>query len=202
MYAECSLIQDRLFTALHNPSSAVLSFVSAVSGEGTTTVLLNLGLAMSRSNRKVLLVDAQPNGGLSELLGMTGRKGLGDYMLGKVALAEIVHLSDDNNISLIPIGISGAIDSSRYDWTQMIFDVRVGRDIVLFDLPPVMSSGLAMRIAPSTDGLILVVAAHQTRREIVLRTKIELDRGTGIKFIGTILNRRQYFTPTFIDRHL
>jgi hypothetical protein len=74
----------------------------------------------------------------------------------------------------------------------------VAEDDVLVDLIEIAAGAPPDHRLAASD----TVREPQTRREIVLRTKIELDRGIGIKLIGTILNRRQYFTPAFVDRHL
>ena len=47
-----------------------VAFVTQKGGSGKTTTALNLGAALSREGKKVLLIDADPQANLSQSLGI------------------------------------------------------------------------------------------------------------------------------------
>ena len=74
-------------------------------------------------------------------------------------------------------------------------------DYVLVDTPPADSYADALLLGQMTDGIILVVGSHLTRRESARIAKESFD-GAGIPVIGAVLNKRTYPIPEALYRIL
>jgi len=72
---------------------------------------------------------------------------------------------------------------------------------VVIDGPPVLDSPEMVSLATQVDGIVLVVRAARTKREIVQRAIEAIDKFQG-RVLGAILNRQQYVIPDFIYRRL
>jgi len=64
-------------------------------------------------------------------------------------------------------------------------------DIVLFDSPPVVAVTDAAVMAPRIDGVLLVLRAGKTRREMAQRAKAVLEK-VNANLLGVVLNNVKY----------
>lgn len=67
-------------------------------------------------------------------------------------------------------------------------------ELIILDTPPVLSSPLAQALAPTVDGVILVVEAERTRAGLALAAKQALS-SAGANILGVVLNKRRYHVP-------
>jgi non-specific protein-tyrosine kinase len=64
--------------------------------------------------------------------------------------------------------------------------VRAQADLVLVDTPPAAVLADAALLAPRLDGVLLVVSAGRTKRDLAKRAKEQLER-TGSNVLGVVL---------------
>ena len=74
-------------------------------------------------------------------------------------------------------------------------------DYVVIDIPPLNLYPEAATLAKMADGLILVVKAHATRREVAQKVVQEL-KASDVRVLGAILNERTYPIPDGLYRKL
>lgn len=128
----------------------VIAVANQKGGVGKTTTAINLGAALARSNRSVLLVDIDPQGNASTGLGISrADRTLTTYdvVLGDASIGEAVHETSVPNLSIIP----ATTDLSSADIELMANEKRsfllhdalrqpamenLGFDYVLIDCPP------------------------------------------------------------------
>lgn len=67
-------------------------------------------------------------------------------------------------------------------------------DLIVLDTPPVLSSTLAQALAPTADGVVLVVESECTRAAIAQAAKQALD-SSGANILGVVLNKRRHHVP-------
>jgi capsular exopolysaccharide synthesis family protein len=178
-----------------NKAIRSLVFTSAVSGEGKTTVVSNLGAAMATSSRRVLVVDAdlrRPR--LHEVLGAENDQGLADLLNDDPNVhiefnPSLIAETAVPNLFILPAGKAGSdapelLSSDRLQ--KVMGELTKYFDVVLVDTPPVLPYSDARSVGKIADGLVLIVRAEATdRRSALLARDIILqDR---IPLIGTIL---------------
>ncbi|CAA7612726.1 hypothetical protein [Magnetospirillum sp. UT-4] len=89
-------------------------------------------------------------------------------------------------------GDARALDSAllgRY-WDRL--SERAG--LIILDTPPVLASPLALGLAPSADGVILLIEAERTREAVAAAARDALVRG-GANLLGAVLTKRRFHVP-------
>ena len=93
----------------------------------------------------------------------------------------------------------GLFQSDQFD--EVLQSMRDSFDYVILDAPPVTLFPETRMICNKLDGIILVLEFGQTRRQVALKVKKEIDTAGG-NFLGVIINKRKYFIPKWIYKRL
>ena len=201
-------LKNSIDSEMKGRESRVILFTSAVAGEGKTTVVASLARVLAAGeSQKILLVDcSMRNPELHRLFGVNNEKGIVDYLAGRAKLNEIVQSVGRGGFDLVAAG-----QSDRFDITQPLFDserleifikeVAAAYDYVLIDSSAILESPETVIIGSRADGIVLVIFAGKTKREVIKRSMVMVQKLDG-KFIGTVLNRKRYFIPEFIYRRV
>lgn len=172
-------------------------FTSAGPGEGKTTTVSNLGIALAEINRRVLLIDAdmrKPR--LHEIFNLPNTWGLSDLLrergpIETLPAEALVRETGIPGLFVLPSGpatvsISNLLYSSRIE--ELLRRFRQEYYAVLIDTPPMMQLADARILGPLVDAVILVVGAGRTTRDAAKAAKQRLS-SDGIRLLGSILNR-------------
>jgi len=177
-------------------------------GEGKTTVVHNLGIALAETGRRILLVDADfrrphlhkafhlPNDrSLIDLI--YDDKALTDYppeswglSTGVTGLCVLPNRATDSNVAR-------ALYSPRL---RAIFQkLREMYDMVLVDAPPVLHLADARIVAPLTDAAILVLRSGVTARKSAMEAHRRMQED-GLFVLGTVLTGWQA-SNSYLKKH-
>jgi Mrp family chromosome partitioning ATPase len=74
-------------------------------------------------------------------------------------------------------------------------------DTIIIDAPPIISAPEAAPMTAFADGVVLVVQAGKTKREVVARAMGSIANFKG-RIIGVVLNRKRYYIPGFIYKRI
>lgn len=124
-----------------------ISVVNQKGGTGKTTTVVSLGAALAQNNKKVLLIDLDPQGNLSYSLGINEFDyTIGDVMMGDATVKQsIIHIENENmdiipsSIDLANIEISIAQIEERELQLKKTLKGLSRYDYVLIDCPPSFS---------------------------------------------------------------
>jgi non-specific protein-tyrosine kinase len=158
-------------------------------GEGKSTTIANLGIALAENGRRVVLVDADlRRPALHDLFGLPNREGLTNLPLTEHAALPLqetgtpgLHLLASGPPPPNPLEVLGA---RRLE--QVLSLLRAQADLVLVDTPPAAVLADAALLAPRLDGVLLVVSAGRTKRDLAKRAKEQLERA-GSNVLGVVL---------------
>jgi capsular exopolysaccharide synthesis family protein len=171
----------------------VLVVTSAAGGEGKSVTALNLSLALASAvEGRVLLIDSdlrRPQ--VHQYLGLNDSKGFGDLLAAK---SSDVHpyITKVGNLHVIsgdcqPVNTVGLLASA---FTRETFArLREEFQFIVLDSPPIVPIADSHILAGLADGVLIVVRARQTQREL-LRRAIESLGATNI--LGVALNDVNY----------
>jgi capsular exopolysaccharide synthesis family protein len=169
---------------------------SASAGEGKTTVTSNLGVALSKANLRVILIDGdlrKPT--LHRSFAVDNSVGLRDILRGEVDLAKApvsswCQATGFPRLSVIPSGLGREqvvelLHSARFG--ELLDHLAASFDVILVDTPPILHIADARILARQTEGAILILRSGVTTREQAMDARDVLDRDR-VPVIGTILN--------------
>lgn len=171
----------------------VVQITSPGAGEGKTTTIANLGVALANAGQRVCLCCCdlrRPR--LHEFFGLSTDIGLTSFLGGDVPLSLALHPVDGiEGLWILPSGPpldnpSEALSSART--ASLIKALRLQFDTILLDSPPVLPVADAVVLAELVDATILIATVGQTNRRGLGRA-IELLRTVDAPILGTVLNR-------------
>lgn len=196
------------FSSLDRDVRSVL-VTSAGPGEGKTTVAANLGVALAESGKRVLLVDCDlRKPGLHALFGLPLAPGLSNALADDLPDPPL-RATSQPGLSVLTAGDpppnpAEFIASARL--AHLLNRLRSTVDLLVLDSPPVSVVADAAVLAPAVDGVILVVSAGRTKRELAQRAKQQLET-VGARLLGAVLNNarldkkvRDYYADAPPDR--
>jgi chromosome partitioning protein len=169
-----------------------IAIINQKGGSGKTTTAVNLSAALAEKNKKVLLLDLDPQGSASSWLGVKeGGKGLFEAFTQNKSIYDNTLNTSVNGFSLIPsspwlIGIDKALAGEV--GTETILQRKLGHgpagvDYLLIDCPPNLS--------------ILTVNALAAVREILVPVEAHVMALNGLaQLIQTIDMVKERLNPT------
>ena len=170
-----------------------IAVTSPTPGDGKTVTTLNLAGALAQAqDTRVLVIDAdlrKPS--VAAYLALDGLRspGLSDALRDpRYDLHQIVRHFKGFNLWVVPAGPPELspyelLSSPRLD--ALLREARREFDCVLVDTPPSLSMPDCRLIERWVDGLVMVVAAHKTPRQLVADALSLLDPA---KMLGVVFN--------------
>lgn len=120
----------------------ILAIASAKGGVGKTTIALNTAVALARRGMRIVLIDADPNGGVSAAVNAHTRRTTGAYdvLCGATRLQDVIVDTRMNGLRVVPAGgHSLSIDqieraqTHRAAWQLLIKQAAMDSSLVIVD---------------------------------------------------------------------
>src|SRR3979490_1339281 len=179
---------------LHPSGGKVIGVVSALPGEGKTTVAIGFSAFLARSGARTLVVDADlRNPSMTRSLGYTNAPGLLNMVAEKSDFDEVV-ITDSkfkfdflpSSTQIKPSNSSDVLNSPRMK--EMLKLARTDYDYVLVDLPPILPVVDVKAVAHLFDAFVLVVEWGSTSTDEIVKaagaSPIAPER-----LLGAVLNK-------------
>ncbi len=179
------------------------AITSATLGEGKSTIASLLAISIAdHSKSNVLLVDVdfrRPR--LHDIFSIKLAGGISDILSGESIDNFILKSASFENLKIITAGkrLSNPISLLDTGKLKSFFDkMRYHFDYIILDCPPVIPVSDIMDIAPEIDGVLMVVKAGQTPKDVAKRA-VNLLKNYGINILGCILNDTEKVLPYYYD---
>jgi capsular exopolysaccharide synthesis family protein len=176
---------------------------SAHRGEGKSTVASHLALTVARfRGKKSIIVDAdlrRPK--VHEIFNVAQEPGLVECLEGKIDPLDAAKDTPIENLKVIPSGRRRSSPAHLFEsevLSEIFNKIKFYNDIVIVDSAPVIPVSDPMLISSEVDGVILVLLAGMTPRDVALRSKnILLDANANI--LGVVVNNLSEVLPFYYD---
>lgn len=159
-----SIVSERINR--RSQSAHVIAVGSGKGGCGKTNITLNLGLILSKSNKKVLICDADLNlANMDILLGIAPKFRFLDFIRGEVGIDDVL-IEVRKNLKLIPAN-SGVVNFPKISGERLIqilneiLNLEEKFDFILIDTPAGISEEV-IKLLSCSDDYILVVTPEPT----------------------------------------
>lgn len=169
----------------------VIAITSAAKGEGKSLTAANLSVVMAQdATKRVVLVDADLRRPTIHKL-FNGKKfpGIANYIQGEVPVEDIVRPTAFYGLSMAFAGDvkghPGELLASP-QFVEFMAKCRESYDYAVVDTPPLSPVSDMNFLAEAVDGVLLVVRANKTGKEVVKQAAASIPSD---KLIGAMLNR-------------
>jgi len=180
--------------------------ISARRGEGCTSIVGSLAREMADDDRyKILIIDANlRDPSLHDMFKVRRNPGLVDILLGDCEIDEAITDTDQQNLKLLTCGrhVSNPVHLlAQEKLARLLADAADRFDRILIDSSPLMEYPDSIHLASHVDGVIQVVQAGKTRRQVAQEVLRQLEQ-VQANVIGTVLNRTKYTIPEWLYKYL
>ena len=172
------------------PPKTIL-ITSSQPGEGKTTTAVNTSILLAQLGASVLLIDADlRRPAVHTAFKIQHIRGISNYLSSHTPLDDLIVKLPIPNLSVLPCGPippnpAELISSDRMK--ELLRALSQQFDHILIDSPPMVSVTDPVILSTMVDGLILVVQAGRSTRELARRARRELAR-VGARVFGVVLN--------------
>lgn len=145
----------------------IISVANQKGGVGKTTTTINLSAALAEENKKVLLVDLDPQGNATSGVGVDKRSvepTVYELFSGDATFDECLVKTEFDNLYVLPanINLSGAeidlidLDEREYFLKKILEEKKADFDFVLIDCPPSLNM-LTVNALTASDSVLVPI---------------------------------------------
>jgi succinoglycan biosynthesis transport protein ExoP len=159
--------------------------------EGKTITTANLAVTMAQADSKIVILDCDMRrANVHKVFGTANDHGISNLLVGNSNMREAILHTRIPNLDVIPCGPippnpAELLGSTRM--TTLLNSLRKHYAHILIDSPPSIAVTDAVVLSKSVDGVILVIRAGYTAKEII-KSGIAQFGAVGAHILGAVLN--------------
>ena len=168
-----------------------LVFTSAIPGEGKSTTVANLAIAMGQDDKKILLIDCDMRKPVvHRRFGLLNR-GLSNCFAEDLPLKEVIQADVFPNLDVVtsgPVPPNPAELLGSKKMKDLLQEAAETYDYVFLDMPPVLAVTDAALMSSRVDGTVIILGSGDIGPDEGKQAK-ELLEKVHANILGVILNK-------------
>lgn len=204
MAIEMRRIMIRIGRQLDLERKRTLMITSAERGEGKSLFSLHFSLVLAyHLPRRVLLLDGDIRRPVQHTVFQTRKApGFSDLLMGEVTVEDVVNTTKVKNLDFLAAGDAGGRPSRLFGGHRVrtaVERLHQVYDVVILDSPPVVPVSDPLHFLEAVDGVLYLVMAGQTPRELSKRG-VEILNSAGANILGVVANNLAEVLPYYYDQ--
>ncbi|HMB96033.1 MAG TPA: polysaccharide biosynthesis tyrosine autokinase, partial [Tepidisphaeraceae bacterium] len=179
------------FGLAEEKEAKTILITSPAPGDGKTTTISNLAIAIAQAGRSVLVIDADCRRPVQhKIFKLHDGPGLSSLLAGKATLEQVIQKTNVDHLEIMPCGSlphNPAELLNSQVFVDLLSEVSKRYDQVLVDSPPVVPVTDARILAASCDVTILVLRADRSTRKLAEHARDALS-SVGANLLGVVVN--------------
>lgn len=147
--------------------SRTITVFNQKGGVGKTTSVVNLAAALGKLNKRILIIDIDPQGNATSGLGVDKKNlnnSIYDALINKTSLKEIIQKTSAENVDIVPsnVDLAGAeielieIEARELALKNSLEEVENNYDFIFIDCPPSLGL-LSINGLSASDSVIIPI---------------------------------------------
>ncbi|KPK78869.1 MAG: hypothetical protein AMJ81_14720, partial [Phycisphaerae bacterium SM23_33] len=168
-----------------------LLVTSAQAGDGKTTLVSNLGIAMAQAAQRTLILDADLRNPMQhEVFDVACEPGLTGLLAGTAGLQDAIRFSGVERLDVLPCGAAPDRPAEMLHspaFRQMLAELSGRYDRIVIDSPPVVSVTDSRILGAICEVTVLVLRAEKSTHPVAQQA-IEDLLDVGARLLGAVIN--------------
>lgn len=180
-----------------------IMFTSSMLSEGKSTICSFLAITASmKKGMKTLLIDAdlrRPT--IGKLFNINRKAGLNEVLVEGFKPSEAIVKTSIDKLDVLTAGGNCHYPSEVFDPEAigtMIDEMKFYYDMILVDTPPLLPVSDPMLLAPHLDGVLLVIKAGATQKDVVRRA-VNILSPKEVNVLGVVMNNINHSLPYYYE---
>ena len=185
-------VRTSLFYSVASDNHRIVQVTSPLPGDGKSTLTSNLAVTIAKSDKRVLLVDAdfrKPT--QHKLFGLDDEgPGLVSVVRKSVSASAATRETGIPNLSLIPVTERASNPAellTNPSFKAFLEEMRAQYDFVIVDTPPVLAVTDPSAVAAQVDGVIMVLRIRRGV-QVAARRAREMLASVDANVLGVVVN--------------
>ncbi|WP_407571561.1 AAA family ATPase [Deinococcus altitudinis] len=206
MYEALGFVRINI-SSVGGENTKIIAVTSARPGAGKSSVAASLSASFAEEGKRVLLIDADLHRptqhriwdlASTQVVGLPGAQAdlsaawaTLPFALQHPDQACAVYDPSHPNIHIMPSGQAGRRAQqllNRPDLSDLLRKWASAYDLVVVDTPPILALAETLKLAISTDGVLLIIESGETSLDELEQVQ-RIAQQNGVKVIGTVLNK-------------
>ena len=186
-------IRTSLFFGVPKGKGQVFLVTSPTPGDGKSSMVSNLAIAMAQGGQRTLILDADLRKPMQhQIFEIETRKGLNGLLSGQIALKEAVVSGPVKGLDILPCPSGPEVPNpsemlNSPAFSELLGSLRKQYDRIIIDSPPAAAVTDSHILSVISDTTLLVVKAEATSRRLAQQARDAL-LAVGGHLFGVIVN--------------